>query len=111
LGEIDSLKGEGGADRFFVGDSSRVYYNDGNVNSSGFGDYAIIEDFNPQEGDRIRLRGVAADYSLEISPQGLPNGTAIFYRQNQTSLELIAIIRGYSPNSLSLSNDNFFEFI
>ena len=46
IGEQDTLIGGAGADRFSLGDRQRIYYDDGNANSSGEIDFAVIRDFN-----------------------------------------------------------------
>jgi Ca2+-binding RTX toxin-like protein len=99
-GEIDTLTGGAGVDTFKLGDSTKVYYNDGKDNTLGEADYALIQDFNQAAGDIIKLRGSAANYSLGSSPQGLPTGTAIFYATSGQD-ELIAVLSNTSNLSLN----------
>ncbi|MEI2579536.1 Ig-like domain-containing protein, partial [Scytonema sp. PRP1] len=62
--EKDDLMGGRGSDRFYLGDQSKVYYDDGRSDKAGLGDYARIQDFNASEGDKIYLHGKAEDYRL-----------------------------------------------
>ncbi|MBW4458758.1 MAG: hypothetical protein KME47_00675 [Nodosilinea sp. WJT8-NPBG4] len=59
-GEVDSLVGGDGSDLFVLGDALDAYY-------LGSG-YAIIDDFNPAEGDLIQVFGSANNYSLSFQP-------------------------------------------
>lgn len=116
--EIDILTGGRGADTF-------------NFKSSGAGrdgigvsywfasnaDYALITDFNKNE-DVIRLAktesgpgvypDITIEYSLGAAPEGLPQGTGIYVNNLPGAKpDLIAILQGVSPNSLSLSGSYF----
>ncbi|MFB2916913.1 hypothetical protein [Aerosakkonema funiforme] len=102
FGEIDPLTGGVGSDRFVLGVTEGTFYSDGNISSSGIGDYALITDFNALE-DTIQLSGSKSSYSLGESPTGLTAGTAIFL--NESLPELIAIVQG--STSLSLSANYF----
>ncbi|RZM76575.1 S8 family serine peptidase [Leptolyngbya iicbica] len=55
-GQYDVLTGGTGADTFVLGDQFEAFY-------SGLG-YALITDFDWTEGDRFRVHGSLADYSL-----------------------------------------------
>lgn len=97
---IDTLTGGQGSDRFVVG--GRANSNSGNADPPvilydelGNNDYALITDFDALQ-DVIELGGSKNDYRLDVSPAGLPTGTAL-YRGN----ELIAIIQGSGGLSLS----------
>jgi Ca2+-binding RTX toxin-like protein len=111
-GEVDILTGGAGQDRFILGafitDNEPNFYED-----SGDLDYALITDFNPDEGDVIRLQHRCAfPYVLEASPTGLPQGLAIFDTLGEQK-ELIAIIQGTSTEKISLNgelNPQYFEF-
>ena len=70
LGEMDTLTGGAGKDRFILGDAAKFYYNDGLNASAGTGDYAKIVDFDSKQ-DVIQLRGAASNYVLGSSPVGL----------------------------------------
>jgi hypothetical protein len=76
--------------------------------NAGLGDYALITDFTPSQGDRLQLDGNAAQYFLGASPVAGVSGTALFHDSNgngtlqTTTDELIAIIR--SPVALSAAN-------
>jgi Ca2+-binding RTX toxin-like protein len=114
-GEIDVLTGGAGVDTFKFGASNRggwsPYYR-----FQGNNDYALITDFNKYE-DSIELYTsfghtpiVEVEYSLGASPQGLPTGTGIFINNSDSQPELIAILQGVSPESLSLT-DSYFKLI
>ncbi|EKD10465.1 Ig-like domain-containing protein [Limnospira platensis] len=100
-GQIDILTGNGGFDTFVLGDSNSVYYDDGIDDQPGWQDYALITDF---DNDVIQLHGSSEDYRLADSPQGLPNGLAIFYKGDVTD-ELIGIVQGM--NNISLNSSSF----
>ncbi|MEW6491948.1 MAG: calcium-binding protein [Cyanobacteriota bacterium] len=117
IGEIDTLLGGTGNDKFILGqlfnpyreyEVAIAYYDDRNAGTVGTSDYALIVDFNSSE-DIIELAGTAADYNLGSSPSGLPAGTAIFYNGNDGN-DLIAILQGVSPDSVSLSG-SFFNYL
>lgn len=116
--QIDTLTGGAGEDTFTLQDVSPsgfgvgpLYLGDGN------NDYALITDFNQSE-DVIQLAstdgnppiGDAVEYSLGASPSGLPEGTAIFADNLGTKPDLIAILQGVSPDSVSLS-EPYFQFV
>jgi Ca2+-binding RTX toxin-like protein len=113
LGEIDILVGREGRDTFNLGGRNAtgtfsVFYDDHNPTNPGYGDYAVIADFNPNK-DTIRLVGTASDYILGSSPSGLPQGIAINLNQPNGELdELIAIVQAVSSLSLDSS---YFTFI
>ncbi|MEM7757970.1 MAG: polysaccharide deacetylase, partial [Cyanobacteria bacterium P01_A01_bin.40] len=111
VGEIDLLKGEGGSDRFVLGDSGQVFYDDGDTASSGVADYALIDDFKLDQGDTIQLAGTSDNYVLETSPDGLPNGTGIFLTDGQTEPEAIAVVKDVDLDELSLDDSEVFSFI
>ena len=100
-GEIDLLVGGSGADVFIIGDQTQTYYNDGQDNTLGLEDYALIRDFRPEESDTIELHGSASDYLIEDAPIGLPKGTAIFLNTDSHK-ELIAIVQ--HVDNLELQN-------
>jgi hypothetical protein len=105
VGEIDTITGGGGPDTFVLGDTTNVYYNDGDSNTIGDGDYALITDFTTQ--DVIELKGSATDYVLDGNyTLGGNTGTAIFL--DQTVDELIGFAQGVTGLSLT-SND--FSFV
>lgn len=97
-GEIDKLKGEDGADLFVLGDASRAYYT-----QQGNRDYALIEDFEIKELDKIQLSGNGS-YTLRTDVSGLPKGTAILLGN-----ELIGIVK--DVKGLSLSDSRVFRFV
>ena len=112
LGEIDVLTGNFGKDVFVLGDGNQAYYNDGDDNNLGRQDYAVLENFNPEE-DLIRLHGNLDDYGfykigqgtiilLETANQyegiGLVEGVDLVSGENRTLIELDA-------------NPGFLEFV
>jgi Ca2+-binding RTX toxin-like protein len=106
VGEIDTLTGNTNSDRFVLGDTSQVYYDDRNGATEGLGDYGLITDLNSSE-DKIQLKGSAADYLLGASPSGLPIGTAIFLKNANGTNELIAIAQETSNLNLASSTFSF----
>ncbi|MEH2377229.1 calcium-binding protein [Nostoc sp.] len=65
LGETDNLTGGAGADTFVLGDAENVFYDDNNITNPGFGDLAIINDFDSSQ-DVIQLKGSSQDYLLQV---------------------------------------------
>lgn len=97
-GERDRMEGGGGRDLFILGDEQQVFYNDGIANNRGKSDVALISDF--KSGDRVQLRGEAADYRLRTINRGL----GIFLRTDDKP-ELIGIIQ--NPVQVTLESDRF----
>lgn len=107
-GEIDTLIGGEGADKFMLADRNNVYYNDGNAATSGTEDYALILDFNINK-DKIELKGTATNYGLQTSGADtniyLDNDGIAGLSAND---ELVAIVKGVLNLSLSGSYFNYF---
>jgi len=97
-GEVDTLNGGNGPDLYVLGNAKGVFYTDGNAGQLGLSDYALITGFGT--GDRIQLKGNAADYRL----QNLGISTQIFLRESSGPGELIAIVQGAR---LNLSSSQF----
>ncbi|PAX06764.1 choice-of-anchor L domain-containing protein [Sphingomonas lenta] len=76
--ETDTLTGGEGADTFVVGVAGGALHMrlPDEPTFAGFGDRAIIADFDRTEGDRIQLWGEAGDYRVEVDPTGA--GTWIY---------------------------------
>ena len=75
-----------------MGDEAQVYYdNQTEEDFSGVDDYALILDFDSTQ-DIIQL-SASGDYLFNESPEGFPEGTAIFLRTSGAN-ELIAILQG-----------------
>lgn len=98
-GQIDTLSGLLGADKFLLGDATRgVYYNDGSSRSSGSSDYALINDFKSSEGDKIQLASGRTYFTRANSFSGVMS-TYIYWDSNNSgsygsSDELIGIVKG-----------------
>ena len=67
-GELDTLTGGSGTDKFILGD----YFGDAYYLGSG---HALIADFNRFEGDKIQIHGPISDYVLVDSLDMTGNGT------------------------------------
>ncbi|MEL7051497.1 MAG: type I secretion protein, partial [Cyanobacteria bacterium J06588_5] len=87
-------------------DTRGVYYDDGQADTSGLADYAIIGDLNQAKGDKIQLLGNADSYRLGSTPSSTTSGTAIFLKTSVQD-ELIAIVKGDSNLSLQSSAFQF----
>lgn len=129
-GEIDVLTGGSGADTFLL-KSTEVYVGSNGPSYLGKGnkDYALITDFN-KNTDIIQLAAkensklapgmweeIPVEYTLGASPNGLPSGTAIYASGKPiystdigTTPDLIAILQGVNPTSISLSGA-YFQYI
>jgi ELWxxDGT repeat protein len=99
-GEIDKLTGNQGADIFVLGSTQSTFYT-----GSGINDYALIQDFNPQDGDIIQLKGDVNDYVLGSALTQQGSGTGIFLASDPT--ELIGIVKGIEPQDLLLTQKSF----
>ncbi len=85
----------------------------------GNNDYALITDFNSSE-DAIELAlteftsagpsstSQTVEYSLGAAPSGLPQGTGIYVENLGTQPDLIGILQGVDPSSVSLT-DSYFQ--
>ena len=111
-GSYDTLTGNGGNDIFMLGNATNVFYNDGKASSSGAADLAAITDFNA--GDRIQLKGSAADYRLSSGALAGTSGSFLHWRGAAgagSSDETIGFIQGLTPAGLSLSNSSQFIYL
>ena len=90
---IDTLTGGSGEDTFTIGQNNNVYYNDGNPDAEGTGDYALITDYQ-LEIDRLDVAGSGSNYSFDLSSGDLPDGLAVYHQGDETSRELIAVLEG-----------------
>jgi hypothetical protein len=97
LGEVDTLSGGAGNDRFILADLTWIGYDDGLINSDGFNDFALIADFDIAE-DVIQLRGSSSDYLLRVS--GLDTNLFI-NKPGAEPDELIAVIQNKTGLSLT----------
>ncbi|MDZ8110371.1 MAG: calcium-binding protein [Nostoc sp. DedQUE12a] len=101
LGEIDTLTGGLGVDRFILGDAVNVFYDDNNTVNPGFGDLAAITDFDSNL-DRIELKGATQNYLL----QAVAGNTRIFLNKPGTEPdEILGIVQGRT--NLRLDSDDF----
>ncbi|NER85084.1 MAG: calcium-binding protein, partial [Leptolyngbya sp. SIO1D8] len=108
VGTIDIMTGAAGSDRFVLGQSGRVFYDDGFSGGFGSNDYALITDFE-KTSDTIQLWGKASDYALGSAfPFGVL-GIALYLRTpNIFSDDLVAIVQGGSNLNL---NDSYFDYV
>ncbi|MEQ1862477.1 MAG: calcium-binding protein, partial [Chthoniobacteraceae bacterium] len=106
--EIDRLNGGAGADTFVLGDVNQRFYDDRSSLTPGTGAYAQVEDFTPSAGDRLRLKGGAAEYFLGASGVAGVSGTGLFHDTDADGAfdpgydELLAILD--SPDALTPAN-------
>jgi Ca2+-binding RTX toxin-like protein len=105
FGELDSLVGGSGADRYILGDTGWLAYDDRNTSTNGTGDYAIITNFKPTEGDLIQLQGTKSNYLLEVSGS---DTRLLLDKPGSEPDELVAIIGGVTNLNLDA---NYFVFI
>ncbi|NBP33241.1 MAG: hypothetical protein EBV08_08195 [Synechococcaceae bacterium WB6_1B_055] len=110
IGDIDTLSGNLGDDKFYLFGNGRAAYNDREDNTDGRNDYALITDFGTPGlrsllygEDKIVLLGSSNDYLLSANG----NNTEIFLKSTVQGgvNELIAIIN--NVNSLSLDGTSF----
>lgn len=96
--EYDTLSGGAGADTFSLG------YN-GSFTSIGYlgNGYAKITDFNPQEGDKIRLGGSIGSYNLSTYRAGGVTSTLIKYGG-----DIVGVVENVT--GLDLNNSSYFSF-
>lgn len=102
-GEVDRLRGGNGSDTFQFGIANSglfsVFYDDGNPNTIGTDDVAIIEDFQRGQ-DTIELVGSSEQYLIGRSPvRRIADGSAIFFDTNRNGQrdrrdELIGVVEG-----------------
>ncbi len=109
FGEQDTLVGGAGSDLLILGDANQIYYDDRNPNTQGETDFALIEDFDPQQ-DQIQLQGDRSLYNLSFYTDGQGSLMAnIFYQQPGSESERVGIIDNVSPE-LTI-DDSAFTFI
>ncbi|MBD2600142.1 Calx-beta domain-containing protein [Microcystis viridis] len=104
IGESDALRGGTENDLFILGDTTRVFYDDGFSTTQGTSDYAIIYDFNPTD-DTIQLRGSSSDYLLTVS-SSITN--LYINKPGSEPDELIALITDQTALSLTAS---YFSYV
>jgi Ca2+-binding RTX toxin-like protein len=106
--EIDILTGGDDNDVFRLGSKTTRFYDDGDSNSIGRGDYALISDFSVGH-DRLQLKGAQESYLFSSSGVAGVDGIGLFYDSNansklETSDELVAILRSANSASLTAAN-------
>jgi Ca2+-binding RTX toxin-like protein len=107
--EIDTLTGGLGKDVFVLADGQSGFYQTGQNK-----DYAIITDFNPDEGDSLQLNIRLAYDFVDIMPElGFKDPTVAIYSKNSayatSDRDLVAIVQSV-PGSARLrtrSNEGF----
>ncbi|MDJ0734087.1 MAG: SBBP repeat-containing protein [Nostocaceae cyanobacterium] len=100
-GEIDKLKGGDQSDTFVLGDATQAYY----LGQDNL-DYGLIDDFKLDQFDKIQLYGIASNYSLKTDVTDLPNGTAIFFGEENDLIGIVKDVKG-----LSLTDSTVFTFV
>jgi Ca2+-binding RTX toxin-like protein len=98
--EIDVLTGGTGSDRFVLGDTANIYYDDQNISTIGDNDYARITDFTSTE-DKIQLQGSASNYILTVSGT---NTNLYTNKAGSEPDELIATIENVTGLNLTSSS-------
>jgi Ca2+-binding RTX toxin-like protein len=83
LGELDTLSGGTGLDRFILADSTALYYK-----GTGNQDFALITDFSFTEGDRIELKSGINYQVAPVTVTSFPKGLGIF-----DGSDLIALVQ------------------
>ncbi len=83
VGEIDRLMGNAGADVFVLRTAATAFYDDGDTESDGIADYALISGFDAAE-DTIEL-SASQTYYLDENPIGTVSGTGIFIDSDSSS--------------------------
>ena len=71
-GQVDTLIGDAGADRFLLADNRGVFYNDGRSRNKGMSDYGFIKDFNQQQGDQLALQSGRQYLITNVTVNGVP---------------------------------------
>jgi hypothetical protein len=97
-GTIDNFNGGAGSDRFVLGDSNWIGYDDGSNTSAGVADYANIADFKSSENDVIQLRGASTDYLLATVGA---DTQILINKAGAEPDELIGVIRNQAGLSLT----------
>jgi Ca2+-binding RTX toxin-like protein len=92
--EIDQLTGGTGADLFILGDGQQVYYSTGNG-------YALIQDFNGDDGDIIQLTGKASDYILTAATSPAGQSALAIQKVTASGNQTIGLVVGDSVLDLN----------
>ncbi len=99
INQVDTLTGGTGADEFWLGDGTYVYYDDQNVFSTGRSNYALITDFQSSENDVIQLKGTRTNYSSQVV-NGNTEISLIGFFFGSLTFELIGIVQGVTDFDL-----------
>ena len=110
IGEQDTLNGGTDSDIFVLGNSSRVFYDDGDSFTAGDGDFALITDFDPSQ-DRIQLKDSADFYHLDFfiranQSTNRTNAKIVYDQGISATGETIAVIEDIDPQ-LNITNPAF----
>jgi Ca2+-binding RTX toxin-like protein len=97
---VDSMLGGSGADTFVLGDLTQVFYDATTPKDPANPLYAVIQDFNILEGDRIQLHGVAADYVLKSTASG---GTRLMVDLPGSNDRILAVLPTVNVATLNLT--------
>ena len=90
-----------------LGSAAGRYYDDGSAATAGTGDYAYVADLTHSQGDKLQLKGTAADYLLGANPVAGLTGKGVFLDSDHdhalgASDELVAVVKN---TGLSLTLD------
>jgi Ca2+-binding RTX toxin-like protein len=101
--EEDTLTGNGGADRFVLGDQLRgVFYT--LDDESVWSYYARITDFKKKDGDKVQVVGNQSNYVLEKDINlvgGSAKDTLIYFKSNLGNTNLIGVVQDTTNISFS----------
>ncbi|MBY8978076.1 tandem-95 repeat protein, partial [Rhodobacteraceae bacterium NNCM2] len=92
-GEVDVLIGGAGADTFVLGDASGSFYDDGDDQTMGEQDFAMIWDFEAGV-DTLHLYGSEEMYRLDAAPSTVYDGDALYLVNGNGQDELVAVFNG-----------------
>jgi Ca2+-binding RTX toxin-like protein len=103
--EYDTLTGNGGADRFVLGNQLLgVFYKLDDQSNTDY--YATITDFKKKDGDKVQVVGNQSNYELEKDINlvgGSAKDTLIYFKYNSGARNLIGVL----PDTTNISFSDF----